>query len=644
MTSPDPQHLVVRDVEVAFDSPFARVATAELELVPDDFFARREVRTLRLARPDVELSPAVTSRFSKPAGTTRQPSAPVAASDSNPFSLHGVRARDLSITDGRLKLKEFGNGIPDIETGIAIRSDGDPAIYHVTLQDLTAASPDVDPGTFARVESVVGEVHSERIWNSVIDSIIVNGAEIEIGKAMSSLVQPNPEPTVGSAPVAAPRSEPAAVRGPSGDPWRIEKATVVNSQLTVADVVPLLDPVTFGVTLSISRLPLTHEGLLTQTDPQRIELARLRINSAYGGTGSLPVATLDTVFVEFSLAGLLEKKIDRVEIVSPVIYVGEQLFWYVDYFRKTAGNPDDSLPSASASPSSAAAENQVWSVGRVDAYFGKLRLALKGSVIDSLPPLPFSCSTELDRGRVDLTLEIPRGTYRPSTHWPLEVDVEEGTAAFNLPIRQKDNNLVQVFRASELRYGKGKPFLAHNVYSSVTYDKNGVYGKFGGELYNGYVNGGFDIYLDDNLSWDCWVAGERIAMKPLTDVMTPEYLQMQGPAHFKLEAYGDIESLYTGTGSFWTSKPGELTITGLDALREKMPDIWAPLEASLAIRGVETMRDFPFESCRGDFKLYGREGNLTLRLAGPRGLRALDLRVHDHTPHAPSSDTASNNP
>src|SRR5690606_41828057 len=48
-------------------------------------------------------------------------------------------------------------------------------------------------------------------------------------------------------------------------------------------------------------------------------------------------------------------------------------------------------------------------------------------------------------------------------------DVLEGVASFNYPLKEKDNNLVQVFRASELRY---KQVKAQDVFLTVTFDQD----------------------------------------------------------------------------------------------------------------------------------------------------------------------------
>jgi len=54
------------------------------------------------------------------------------------------------------------------------------------------------------------------------------------------------------------------------------------------------------------------------------------------------VATLDTIFIDFTLDGIFKQSIAKVEVVSPTIFVGEDLFWYIDYYRKYAAGEIDS--------------------------------------------------------------------------------------------------------------------------------------------------------------------------------------------------------------------------------------------------------------------------------------------------------------
>ena len=63
---------------------------------------------------------------------------------------------------------------------------------------------------------------------------------------------------------------------------------------------------------------------------------------------------------------------------------------------------------------------------------------------------------------------------------------------------------------------------------TVTYDSEGIYGRFGGNSYEGYAEGQFNIYLNDTGKWDAWVAGTSVDTGKLTGVISPENFLMEG--------------------------------------------------------------------------------------------------------------------
>jgi hypothetical protein len=205
--------------------------------------------------------------------------------------------------------------------------------------------------------------------------------------------------------------------------------------------------------------------------------------------------------------------------------------------------------------------------------------------------------------------------------------VLEGSALFNLPLKNRDNNLFQFFRASELRYDK---FSLQDVYLKITYDQRGVYCEFGGQLYGGQLSGGFYLYLNDLVTWEMWLDAQKVRLSPLTERLTPEYLIMDSTVSFKAAAFGDVNSFYTASGELQTHTPGTMTIKALNSLLKDLPPEWDSLERSLTTIGLETLRDYSFDTCTGQFKLYGREGSLTLDLNGPSGQRAFKIKVHDY--------------
>jgi hypothetical protein len=406
---------------------------------------------------------------------------------------------------------------------------------------------------------------------------------------------------------------------------------VKDSVVIVENLAALIPEIPLPVKATLDDFPLTKAGFYAHEEPLKVEVSQIRIPSPYGQSRT-PVAEFDSVFVHFTLGGLMRHELSKVELLNPAIYIGENLFWYVEFFRKDR-KAEETVSAASATTTLtedakiAAAESEEWSIAQIDAHYGKLIIALNGSINPDLPAFPFSCSTALKEGTLSAQLDIPAGEYRPLEGVELMVKVTGGIANFNLPLGQQSNNLVQVFKAEELRY---KQFLTTEVFLSVTYDQYGIYSEFGGKTYDGYTKGAVNLYINDDFTWDAWVTGTDVSATDITRVLTPEYYLMSGAADFEVIGQGDLGELYQAHGSFSMKEPGIISIPALDDLKKEFPDDWTKLESSLATAGISALRDLPYETCTAEFKLFAREGTLNLKAGGPSGSRDFQVAVHDY--------------
>ncbi len=305
------------------------------------------------------------------------------------------------------------------------------------------------------------------------------------------------------------------------------------------------------------------------------------------------------------------------EIVNPTIFVGEHLFWFIEHYR-TYGKPEE----ADGKP------QKGWDIGEIHAYNGKLVIAPKGTPIPGLEvPFPFSCRTRLGEGAIEANLTIQNGDYAIPDIKILLEDLE-GTVEFNLPIKQVDNNLVQVLKARKLRF---RQLEGSDPWVSFTYDQNGIYTRFGAEAYGGYVEGEANVYIDDDYTWDAWASMSNVETDPITRVITPTYFRMRGKSDATIIASGNIKELFQANGTFASHAGGEIDVRALEGLEGRI-DAASPLTLWLAEAGIDLLQHFRYDSAEGKFKLLGREGELDFLLAGPDGKREFQVVVHDHRP------------
>jgi hypothetical protein len=320
----------------------------------------------------------------------------------------------------------------------------------------------------------------------------------------------------------------------------------------------------------------------------------------------------------------MRHEIDALVLLNPTIYVGPDLFWYVDQLKKRQAEAAVAAPSASS-----AKQGTSWRLNRFEAAYGQLVIANEGQ---ARVPLPLSFSTHAGNIsfsnfsdlQLKLNLLIPTADY-PFPDYQLEFTQLGGEIKFGLPPEKQANNLVQTLRSEAATW---RQFTGRKLFWSVTYDEKGIYGQFGGAGYGGYLNGQFSFFLKPDSPWEGWVSGSKVDLGQLTDVMAPENFHMTGPVDFKMNVKAHSKDIQQVVGKFETRKPGHLRIGKLDDLLAKIPPEWNGLKQGATRIGLETLRDFDYESGNGDFSFTGKAGKLTLKLHGPNGSRNFDIVVH----------------
>lgn len=552
-----------------------------------------------------------------------------------PPAWEGWVCDEPQVVAGTIIVQQLGAGIPDMKGDLELSTR--EKNWHLNLRNMLVSTPDIPlaPPLFHGSELLV-EIDPEVLWKERrIKHVHLRGSRLQIGATAADSQVPQSVVEVAERQNAA--ELPQADVSPVPRDWHIGELEIEDTKIFLHHLVPdtsdVLVPLAHKTFLN---LPLTEEGLRESTRKERIELPFVYVPGTRAGTS---VADLDTNFVHFSLAGLMRKEIDVVELVNPKIYVGDSLFHYVEKIRTPA-------PEVPAMPQSVSEARSIlsslvtvlmgetpppatqpgWSIDRVKAINGKLITTVKDSPLFRVPPLPFGADSSVKHSQINAELAVPPGIYKPVMGLELVVSVSQGAIAFNLPTKETSNNLVQVFKADWIRF---KQFRIADVTLEVTYDKNGAYAKFWAKGYQGDLEGAFNLYLDDNLSWDMWLSGTNIETKEITDKLSPASFSMKGRIDFKVIAQGDKTSLYQATGSFKNRDTGKIKVVAVDDLIKSLPGDWNDAERKWVTKIMEVLRDFSYNKCEGDLRFYGMEGQIHLKLNGPDGERNFDVYSHD---------------
>lgn len=619
-----------------------------------EFEFDKTIQSVTLLEPSINLTDASLGNWLQPGPSSRE---------SVPINRPVYRIVDLQVDSGKLVAdSSFAEGmVPKIHSDFSIETQDDadnPFSYLLKLNDFNLrnhptyyepAGPP-DPSTFGpngkpvvnftpvAEEEVIKireiEVHASASGvqrDRKVDKVKISGALLRVGEGLKSIAE-TPSKSEDQ------REEHPRIAVEEKLPeWLLSEVEITESQVEFDALIPQIDGLQFAIETNLSDVPLSIDGLIAQDKLQKVELAGIEIKDPYNSF--ITVAFLPTIFVEFSLSGLANQEIEKIDLINPALHVGQGLFWWVDYQRNfRSQNEGVSVGIEQGGPLTSDPPLQVpeleetrrsmpdWVIKTINATAGKIVIAPTGVPI-GIVPFPFNATTNMRDGNIDLRLTIPGEDYvYEFPEYKVNLYGLTGDVQFNVPVKQVDNNLVQTFT---LRRALWKQYEAEDLYLSVTFDSEGIYGSLGGNAYDGYVEGQFNFYLNDPGKWDAWIAGSDFNTGPLTKVIVPDNFLMEGNISMKLISEGRDKTLGKTSGEFSSTSAGWFDITKLDQLLEELPPEWSNLQRELAKLGLIALKRFDYEQGAGSLYLNGREGDLQLRFAGDYGTRELKLHLHD---------------
>jgi hypothetical protein len=513
-----------------------------------------------------------------------------------------LRIRRIVCEFGELVYEGEKEGKPNVRANFCFDwknfSEDSTEPLELTLWDAQATAPaDADPFLVLDLVRLTGSP-AGMIKNFELQGLNIKGGSLAAGQALEQIAHMPAQAPIGPAftwKIGA--VDIHGVKASIGNnPWR----AATDAAFTINTTLRHLTPAELTNTLGATK--------------QEVEISDLVIPSP--NDPFTRVMSLRSVFLRFTLAGILSKELDDVTVLHPVLYIGEDLFAYMETAKKRmAGGSDTPAPG--------------WLIKRFDVKFGSVVIGSGGRTEYGLP-LNFRTTAEnvsLD----DLTsltlsgsLEIPAQEYGFPAY-QIEISTDPGSLQFSYPPDKAMSNVVGTVRINNLRW---RQFRGTNSWITATFDREGINGSFGGMLYSGTIAGGFSFFFDSKSPWIGWLSGTSVDLEKLTNIMAPHNFRMTGPLDFTGQVHAESKSIRRLKGHMETKAAGRMEIGKIDDLLARIPPAWSNLKRDSLRVALEAMKDFDYNTGSGDFWFTDGQGIFDLKLQGPLGSRTVQTVLH----------------
>ncbi|HEY5792055.1 MAG TPA: hypothetical protein VIS74_02075, partial [Chthoniobacterales bacterium] len=564
---------------------------------------RRHLGEVRLVNPVLRVSPELMALMGGGGGA--------AGGNGSAMTLPGWSVDRLVCDYGELYVAGLSKQPVNVTARFAFDwknlSTGEPGASQVNRLQLwnIAASKSEDYSTpFLRFNIVNLDFSLRQLLERRLALIELNGGFVRIGEEFQALLKASS----GGAPQSP--AQAAAV-------WIANQLKVGDIGVRVDDPRPEVADIRFRLNTELTEFPLNDVAGEIAQRPQRIELSNVQIVSPVDP--DTRIITLRSVFLNFTLAGLLEQRIDRLTLLQPSIFISQDLFVYMDQMK----GADAAEPGQTAPPKPS------WRIKELEIRYG--RLLLGGEKIGQIGlPLEFEASVRdiLLDNLASLQLQTQL-TIRPRDFefaaMQLSMDHLRGDLRFSYPPEQRQSNVVNTLFLDGIRW---RQYRGQKLWLSVTFDKQTISALFGGEAYGGQLNGGLAFFFSGNNRWVGWLSGRGVDLKGLTDVIAPQNFRMTGPADFKVLVDASGQKIERLKGDFTGTRNGKMTLSKLDDFLARIPPEWNLLKQSSTRIALEALRDYRYDRVKGDFWFVNRQGVLNLRMEGPTGKRNFEIFLH----------------
>ena len=359
-----------------------------------------------------------------------------------------------------------------------------------------------------------------------------------------------------------------------------------------------------------------HLGRSTGTRTPALQSATIERLIFYSPYDPLaPVLSFPKIDVVFTWDELIEHRIRSLLITHPTIYLGDDLFAFVDRIQSRK-----SVPAPNSAP---------YKIGDFRLNDGQLSVSINGQ-----PVLPLPVRFAAEQKNLELTdftqLQLSTRFTIPSSdiHYPaydLSVINVRGNLFFSLgqdSQGRRAKNVVPTLFADQITFRK---LTAQNLSVAVTVDSQGIYGRANALLGGGSLDGGFSLEFQPDLPWSAWSSTSNMESRVITDALTPGSFELRSKVDALVNVNAQGKNIRGGYGTISFRHGGRLEIPALQAAEDRIPPDWNWIKRGSARSALGVIRSYGFSEGEIRAVYNPPAGRLTLNLRGPEGKRDITL-------------------
>jgi len=620
------QHLAIKNLELErAGESIGGIAAVELSFTLADA-ANERLRTVHVEAPRLKLRETIFASAEQAADVAPD----TAVTDADPLFASDWVVDQLSVEQG---WAQYSHPLPDGTRAEAqlrfslpssrLRFDPDSLdLLPFDLADFMIRTG-LDSQAPIRVKTGKLTIDPDALINDrSVEWLQLDSGDVRLDGQLQQLLQRLNQAEADSADIQ--RSAADVTKSSQAPAFKVQQLDMRSVRLNIQDLDPDLPSLVFPIDTTMQEVQWPPKAGADR-EPVVVEVGPVTLPSPLDPL--TPVITFPNIFVKFVPGELLQQRLRAVIILHPRIFVGDDLFWYIDVVQKRTSGPG--IPSPESQLESEPVPAGFWRVDHFAATQGQLEI-ITGPGREIPLPIPFSAEANdvrfdsLAQLQVRLDLNVPEADYRFPDYQLAFLDLS-GAIDFSLPPGGDANNLVNKLVAQTVLF---RQFEGREVWLAVTFDLNGVHGEFGGEAYSGYLNGGFTLGMKGENLWEGWISGADIDLEAVTKILVPNNLLWTGGATFTLQVSGARKVIHALDGKLQAEEGGKFLITKLNDLIEAIPEDWAVTRTQITQLGLETLRDFTYDQVRGIFQYQHRAGYLQLDMTGPDGKRLLEVQLH----------------